>query len=68
MRISINQAIKYEVRSSWWAGFCTGDKLSTLAGKYFEWKVRRKYNRYLNNLPFAERLMTPFDELTATTD
>lgn len=38
--------LHYEVASSWWAGFISSDLGHTLVGKYYAWKVRRKFARY----------------------
>jgi hypothetical protein len=45
--ISRRQALLYEVSSSWWARYVRGRWQGDLALKYFQWKVNRKYDRYL---------------------
>lgn len=45
--ISLHDAYVYEVRSSWWTKFVWWDWGQTLASKYFVWKTKRKWNRYL---------------------
>ena len=45
-RISIRQALDYDVRGHWlssWVGFEWG---RGLLGRYLAWKVTRKYKRY----------------------
>lgn len=44
--ITKDQALQYEVRSSWWAKWISNETLADLAAKYFAWKVIRKYRRY----------------------
>lgn len=48
--ITAMQALDYEVQSSWWAGEMQWPLLQSLAGKWFGWKVRRKYGRYLKSV------------------
>ncbi len=48
----------YETHASWWTGWCYGDFLQTLAAKYFAWKVRRKYRRYVRSMKIAEVIKT----------
>lgn len=38
--------LDYEIRSSWWASWIGWDWGQELSGKYFAWKVKRKYARY----------------------
>jgi hypothetical protein len=54
--ITIRDALDYEIRSSWWACWISNDILQTVSGKYFAWKVNRKYMRYVNRLA-AEKLL-----------
>jgi hypothetical protein len=35
--------LQYEIRSSWWASYISNPYLQDLSGKYFAWKVIRKY-------------------------
>lgn len=54
-RLSMQKVLDYEVRSHWLApriGFKWGQ---VLMGRYFAWKVRRKYNRYLVSLEERKR-------------
>lgn len=44
--ISIDDAIDYEIKASWWASWIGWEWGQTLAGKYFAWKVQCKYARY----------------------
>lgn len=46
-QISIQEILDYEVRSSWWSNLLGIECLRVLAARYFAWKTRRKYARYL---------------------
>ncbi len=46
----------YEVHASWWAPWLFCDWMHTLAGKYFAWKVKRKYARYQRSLEVRDEL------------
>lgn len=55
-RLSMQEILRYEIHSHWlarWIGFEWGQDLM---GKYFAWKVRRKYNRYLVSLEERKRV------------
>ena len=55
--LSVKQILEYECHSHWlasWIGFEWGQDLM---GKYFAWKVRRKYNRYLVSLEERKRVL-----------
>ena len=54
LKISINSIIDYEIKSSWWASLVSNPYLQDLAGRYFAWKVKRKYGRYLLNKMWEE--------------
>jgi len=57
MIISIEDVLQYEVRSSaWWVGNISNRTVQGWLGKYFAWKTRRKYARYVANQP---RLKNP---------
>lgn len=45
--ITMPEALMYEVESSWWASRVSWRWLQSLAGRYFAWKVRRKWGRYI---------------------
>lgn len=49
-RLTRDEILYYEVSASWWAGWTSNNFLQGLVGKYFAWKVNRKYNRYLRSL------------------
>jgi hypothetical protein len=56
-RLSMQEVLNYEIHSHWlasWIGFKWGQDLM---GKYFAWKVRRKYNRYLVSLAERKRVL-----------
>lgn len=55
--LSMREVLSYEIHSHWlasWFGFEWGQELM---GKYFAWKVRRKYNRYLVSLEERKRVL-----------
>ena len=55
--LSLDEVLDYEIRSHWlasWIGFEWGQYL---IGKYFAWKLRRKYNRYLVSLKERNRVL-----------
>ena len=55
--LSMQEVLYYEIHSHWlasWIGFEWGQNLM---GKYFAWKVRRKYNRYLVSLEERKRVL-----------
>lgn len=45
-KITMKQALEYEVGSSWWARDAYGEFIRTIAAYYFAWLVARKYRRY----------------------
>ena len=47
MGVNQLEILNYEVRSSWWAPWISWAPLQEISGRYFAWKVRRKYRRYL---------------------
>jgi hypothetical protein len=56
-RLSMQEVLNYEIHSHWLArrvGFEWGQDLM---GKYFAWKVIRKYNRYLVSLEERKRVL-----------
>jgi hypothetical protein len=47
------EALKYEMYGSWWSRFAPQLQcilIQDLIGRYFAWKVNRKYDRYLKYL------------------
>jgi hypothetical protein len=56
------QCLDYEIRSSWWAQWVGWKPLQIVAGKYFAWKVNRKYNRWLDS-KFEEAYKKLLEEL-----
>ena len=59
-RLSMQEVLNYEIHSHWlasWIGFEWGQDLM---GKYFAWKVRRKYNRYLVSLEERKRVLNGY--------
>ena len=55
-QITISQAIRYEIASSWWAWLVPTQKLQNLAAKYFTWKTRRKYKAYMRSFDLIEEM------------
>jgi hypothetical protein len=53
---SLSAFLDYEIRSSWWASWIGFDYGQELAGKYFAWKAKRKYNRYLKSKMWERRI------------
>jgi len=49
-RLSMQEVLNYEIHSHWLAGGIGFEWGQDLMGKYFAWKIRRKYNRYLVSL------------------
>lgn len=43
--MTICDALRYEIAASWWAEHISNKWLQEIAGRYFAWKVRRKWNR-----------------------
>jgi hypothetical protein len=37
--------VDYEIKGAWWTGYIRHPKLQELAGRYFAWKVLRKFAR-----------------------
>lgn len=54
--LSLVAVLKYEVAASWWAELVGWDWAQNIAGKYFAWKVRRKWNRYRAMLERREQV------------
>ncbi len=52
--ISAEEAVQYEVRSSWLTAMCNWHWMRLAAGYYFAWKVRRKYPRYRKTFEYSE--------------
>jgi hypothetical protein len=55
-RIKMIELLDYEIRASWWACWVSWSPLQEVAGWYFSWKVKRKYNRYLASLEGQARV------------
>jgi NTP pyrophosphatase (non-canonical NTP hydrolase) len=49
--------LQYEIRSSWWASYISNPYLQDLSGKYFAWKVIRKYKRYTESIKIQNELI-----------
>ena len=48
--VPMTEILMYEISSSPWAKLISIPILQYLAGKYYAWKVKRKYVRYINSL------------------
>lgn len=56
-RLSMQEVLNYEIHSHWLAGWIDCEWGQDLMAKYFAWKVRRKYNRYLISLEERKRVL-----------
>lgn len=45
--MSRSEILDYEIRASWWAPSVSHPWLQELTGRYFAWKVKRKYGRWM---------------------
>lgn len=45
-KITLKQAVEYEMLTSWWVGYCGTEWLQRFASKYYIWKCRRKMKVY----------------------
>lgn len=55
--IPIIYFLHYEIYNSWWCQFIGWDLGSELAGRYFAWKVKRKYKKYVYVDAIHKKLM-----------
>lgn len=55
-KVSVMQALDYEVRASWWMSFVWFSWGHTMVGKYLAWKVRRKHRRYNESWEMQDHL------------
>lgn len=53
---AIKRLCEYEIASSWWSGYMCFDWMRNLASRYFLWKTKRKYKRYINYLTIKKAL------------
>lgn len=51
-----SECLQYEIHSHWLASWIASKKGQQLMGRYFAWKVRRKYNRYSASISMLERV------------
>ena len=56
-RLYMQDILNYEVHSNRFASWIGFEWGQNLMGKYFAWKVRRKYNRYLFSLEERKRVL-----------
>lgn len=57
-KIDMIDILQYECHSHWLAPYISFDWGHELLGRYFAWKVKRKYNRYSRSLDSRELLRT----------
>ena len=50
--MTLDDVVRYEIASSWWADRCSWPWLQHLAARWFMRKARRKYARYLAHLAY----------------
>lgn len=55
-RISLFQAFDYEIRAAGWPARVSVPWMQNLAARYFAWKVRRKYTKYVACCDEADRV------------
>lgn len=55
--ISPEDALIYEIHSSWFAGYAKWEWLRTILGLYYAWKVHRKHGRYRKSMAIRSRLI-----------
>lgn len=48
--------LDYEIRSTWWASWIGWNWGQEISGRYFAWKVKRKYGRYLLSKEMEKRV------------
>ena len=53
---SLSVFLDYEIRSSWWASWIGWSWGQELSGRYFAWKVKRKYARYKQSKVWEQRI------------
>jgi hypothetical protein len=52
----IGDVLLYEINSHWFASKVSNVFLQELLGRYFAWKVTRKYRRYTYNMEMRSQL------------
>ena len=55
-KIEMYDILRYEVHSHWLASWISNSFLQNLMGKYFAWKVARKYKRYVSSLEIRNQI------------
>lgn len=58
--ITIIEANEYEIAASRWAHLVSWNWAQDLAGRYFAWKLRRKYARYEATMRLRARLANEY--------
>ena len=54
--ISLSVFLDYEIKSSWFASWVSCNYGKKLCAKYFVWKVKRKYSRYIKFKEFQQMI------------
>ena len=57
----LNFILDYEIRSSTWAPYISIKWMQKIAGKYFCWKVRRKFKMYKKSKIWEKRFKALFN-------
>ena len=56
-KITMYDILQYEVHSHWLASWISNSFLQDLTGKYFAWKVARKYKRYISSIETRKQIL-----------
>lgn len=60
-----SDALDYEIRSSWWASKLDWTNAQCWAGRYYAWKVNRKWARYQQNIESTNEMQELRNEMAA---
>jgi len=55
--MTLREAMLYEINASWWASYISSPRLQDLSARYFAWKTRRKYHRYMKNTVMIKSIL-----------
>ena len=64
--IDIQQALEYEIESSWWAELIGAAWAQDLAARYFAWKVKRKMGRIFAKNRRLEEIYSRYPKIFAS--
>lgn len=62
-KITIEQALDYELRTNWLVPWISFDWGQELMGRYLAWKATRKHKKYIKSRAMQQRLCM-LDQLT----